>query len=112
MQEPLSMFLRPLTCVPVQVPGKVNLRGDRLERLQSLNTEREDQFLPRQRRNVTYVSRLQSVQAAVDHQVGEMQRDHPGRRVALVSFSNDVSVTTCHKPGLYHVFRIIAVSEN
>ena len=74
-----------------QVEGKIQLRGaDRLESLQSLNEERESQWLPGQRRNVTYISRLQGVQAAVDHQLGAMVTDFPHRRVGLVSFNNEV----------------------
>ena len=44
-----------------QVTGKVELKGhDRVRALSvSLNEEGEDQSLPRERRDVTYVSRLQ-----------------------------------------------------
>ena len=56
-----------------------------------MNTERADQYLPRQARNVTHVSRLQSVQAAVDQQLEEMVKEHPNRRVALIVFNNEVS---------------------
>ena len=45
---------------PIQVPGKFQLKGhERVKELSSLNVDREDQYLPRQRRDVTYVSRLQ-----------------------------------------------------
>lgn len=63
-----------------------------MARHQSLNTERADQYLPRQRRDVTYVSRLQAVQAAVDHQLEEMIKQHPNRRVALITFNSEVRV--------------------
>ncbi len=44
----------------LQVPGKFELKGhDRVKDLSSLNTHNENQYLPRQRRDVTYVSRLQ-----------------------------------------------------
>lgn len=80
-------------CVTTEVPGHVALRGaESLRRAQRLNREREDQFLPRQRRDVTYVSRLQSVQAAIDHQLQEMEKEFPNRRVALVTFNNEVTV--------------------
>ncbi|KAK3097067.1 hypothetical protein FSP39_006081 [Pinctada imbricata] len=80
-------------CVTTEVPGRINLRGSsNLNRLQSLNTDRSDQYLPNQRRNVTYISRLQAAQAAVDHQLEEMIRQHPNRRVALIAFNNEVSV--------------------
>lgn len=75
----------------IQVPGKFELKGhDRVKELESFNTHNEDQYLPRQRRGVTYVSRLQSVQAAVDFQLGELAKTHPAQRVALVTFSDEV----------------------
>ena len=75
-----------------QVPGHIPMRGDRLDRLQALNTERENQYLPGQSRNVTHVSRLQGAQAAVDHQLEEMKKEHPNRRVALVAFNSEVII--------------------
>lgn len=75
----------------LQVPGHIELRGaESLRRAQMMNRDRSDQYLPGQRRNVTYVSRLQSVQAAIDHQLQEMTKEFPNRRVALVTFSNEV----------------------
>ncbi|XP_005089421.2 circularly permutated Ras protein 1 [Aplysia californica] len=81
-------------CVTTEINGKVKLRGTaQLKRLQSFNETREAQWLPSQRmRDVTYVSRLQAMQAAVDHQLGEMWQTFPHRRVALITFSNEVSV--------------------
>ncbi|KAK3593841.1 hypothetical protein CHS0354_011443 [Potamilus streckersoni] len=80
-------------CVTTEVPGNLKLRGaESLHRAQLLNRERGDQYLPKQRRNVTYISRLQSVQAAVDHQLEQMCKDHPHRRVALVTFNNEVEI--------------------
>ena len=66
-RQQLSVFISflppslPLSLPPsVQVPGKFELKGhDRVQRLSSLNVGREDQYMPRQRRDVTYVSRLQ-----------------------------------------------------
>lgn len=54
------------------------------------NTERSDQYFPNQPRNVTYVSRLQALQAAVDHQLQEMAKNHMKRGVALVTFNSEV----------------------
>ena len=83
----------------VQVPGHVALRGaESLRRAQEMNRDREDQFLPRQRRDVTYISRLQSVQAAIDHQLQEMEKEYPNRRVALVTFNNEVSGFLVNEP--------------
>lgn len=80
-------------CVTTEVPGHIELRGaPGLRRAQQFNRERADQYLPHQRRNVTYISRLQSVQAAIDHQLEEMAKEFPNRRVCLVTFSNEVTV--------------------
>ena len=72
--------------------GRIALRGDKTKKLQELNDTGENQWMPGQRRNVTYVSRLQSTQAAVDHQLETMSKEHPDRRVALVTFSSSVSM--------------------
>eukprot|EP01125_Pyxidicula_operculata_P001982 TRINITY_DN11969_c0_g1_i1.p1 TRINITY_DN11969_c0_g1~~TRINITY_DN11969_c0_g1_i1.p1 ORF type:complete len:1016 (-),score=296.96 TRINITY_DN11969_c0_g1_i1:118-3165(-) len=50
------------------------------------------QYLPNEKRNVTYISRLESVQTAVEAQLIDLQQQHPNKRVALVSFSNDVII--------------------
>lgn len=96
MDEALVVFCVDISgsmCVTTEVPGHVALRGaESLRRAQRMNRDREDQFLPRQRRDVTYVSRLQSVQAAIDHQLQEMEKEFPNRRVALVTFNSEVTV--------------------
>lgn len=44
----------------LQVPGKFVLIGhDRMQGLSSLNVHKENQYMPGQSRNSTYVSRLQ-----------------------------------------------------
>lgn len=76
-----------LRCVTTEIEGRHELKGaDARKRLQSLNTERADQWAPRERRNVTYVSRLQSVQAAVDAQLHQMEKEQPERRIGLGTF--------------------------
>lgn len=80
-------------CVTTEVPGHINFRGSHaLSRIQRTREDQRDQYLPRQRRDVTYVSRLQAAQAAVDHQLEEMHKEHPNRRVALIAFNNEVTV--------------------
>lgn len=51
----------------VQVAGKVRLKSDdKLRRLSvSLNADIETQYMPRQSRNVTYISRLQVPQLSI-----------------------------------------------
>ncbi|XP_070190102.1 circularly permutated Ras protein 1-like isoform X2 [Littorina saxatilis] len=79
--------------ITTEVPGHQKLRGsDTIRRLRREMSREGDQHMPRERRNVTYISRLQAVQAAVDHQLGEMAREFPHRRVGLVTFSYEVNV--------------------
>ena len=75
-----------------KIPGKHSLQGSHLDQLQSFNVDRASQFLPGQQRNVTFVSRLQSVQAAVDSQLADMAKKHPDRRVAVITFNSNVSI--------------------
>jgi len=79
-------------CITSEVQGGKKLQGfERLQRQQrELNPENEDQFLPGQARDVSYISRLQCVQAAVDHQIELMHKKDPNGHVAVVTFNNEV----------------------
>lgn len=81
-------------CVTTEVAGNVQFKGDRLAALRgSLLAHGEGhQHLPGQRRDVTYVSRLQSMQGAVDQQLTDLSQHHPKRQVGLVTFNNEVCV--------------------
>ena len=98
----------------VQVPGRFQLKGH--EKLQQLNELYAEgiQFMPHQRKEVTYVSRLevnpcsyhsnycvhdacsisslclQCVQAAVDDQLTTLFKNNPSERVALITFNSEV----------------------
>jgi hypothetical protein len=50
-----------------------------------------DQFF-KEKRNVTYISRLQCVQAAIEAQIMDMSEKAPEKKVGLVTFSNDVNI--------------------
>ncbi|XP_071136919.1 circularly permutated Ras protein 1-like [Mytilus edulis] len=69
-------------CVTTEVPGRLDWIKKSWR-----NTGRYDVC-----RDVTQVSRLQAAQAAVDHQLEEMIKEHPNRRVALIAFSSEVIV--------------------
>lgn len=79
-------------CVTSEIDGRIKLRGGG----PSLGHLRQpgdgDQRLPGQRRNVTYVSRLQAVQAAVQTQIETLAREAPNKRVALLTFCSDVKI--------------------
>eukprot|EP01120_Amphizonella_sp_Union-15-10_P015432 TRINITY_DN7945_c0_g1_i1.p1 TRINITY_DN7945_c0_g1~~TRINITY_DN7945_c0_g1_i1.p1 ORF type:complete len:542 (+),score=95.54 TRINITY_DN7945_c0_g1_i1:134-1627(+) len=53
---------------------------------------KSEQYLPNENRGVTYVSRLQCVQAAIDAQLESLKKEHPNKRVAIVTFNNDVTI--------------------
>ncbi len=83
-----------------QVTGSYDIRGAKERRdklLQSLPTgmdvdyRQENQYIHGQRRDVTWISRMQSVQAAVDTQLSQLAHTEPTKRVCLVTFSDDVS---------------------
>jgi hypothetical protein len=42
--------------------------------------------------NITYVSRLQCVQAAIDNQITEMSKGAPDRKLGIVTFNSDVTI--------------------
>eukprot|EP00005_Dracoamoeba_jomungandri_P007935 CAMPEP_0174264448 /NCGR_PEP_ID=MMETSP0439-20130205/22499_1 /TAXON_ID=0 /ORGANISM="Stereomyxa ramosa, Strain Chinc5" /LENGTH=728 /DNA_ID=CAMNT_0015350323 /DNA_START=17 /DNA_END=2203 /DNA_ORIENTATION=- len=83
-------------CVTTEVTGKHNLKGqekvDRLKNLDQQFGDQSDQFMPNQRRDTTWVSRLQCVQAAVDSYMDKIRNEAPDTVICLVTFSNEVKV--------------------
>lgn len=79
-------------CLTTEVQGRLQLKGNPLQRLAGLNTEGASQRLPNERRGVTYISRLQSVQAAVEASLSRIATDTPKKRVGLVTFNNEVTI--------------------
>ncbi|KAK6171246.1 hypothetical protein SNE40_019475 [Patella caerulea] len=82
-------------CKSFEVPGRVNLRGSQNKpRFEGFDSDEslENQYLPHQNRNVSYVTSLQAVQAAVDKQLEDLAKDHPNRRVAVIAFSDQLLV--------------------
>lgn len=77
-------------CVSKPVEGKLNLRTSRLDELKKfINPGEEDQ---RFSDNVTYVSRLECVQAAIDNQIQLLNTCSPELKLGLVAFNGDVRV--------------------
>eukprot|EP00761_Pharyngomonas_kirbyi_P008423 gb/GECH01008434.1/.p1 GENE.gb/GECH01008434.1/~~gb/GECH01008434.1/.p1 ORF type:complete len:1012 (+),score=312.14 gb/GECH01008434.1/:1-3036(+) len=77
----------------------VSVRGteyqqERERELQALNVEGASQYMPGQRTDVSYVSRMQCVQAAVDIQLEETVQENPDRQVILITFNNEVKIYT------------------
>jgi len=78
--------------VSYEMEGKFKLRGDSTQKLSGLNTERSSQYLPNQRRETTWVSRLQTLQAAICSHIDSLAKQHPDRTVGIIAFSNEVTV--------------------
>lgn len=86
-------------CVTSELGSKINLKGLQKRELRNQRIRDEqadleigDQYLPGQKRGVSFVSRLQCVQSAVEHRMSQYQRENPEARVGLVSFSNEVTL--------------------
>eukprot|EP01089_Gocevia_fonbrunei_P002992 TRINITY_DN12855_c0_g1_i1.p1 TRINITY_DN12855_c0_g1~~TRINITY_DN12855_c0_g1_i1.p1 ORF type:complete len:157 (+),score=25.17 TRINITY_DN12855_c0_g1_i1:1-471(+) len=80
-------------CVTTEVKGVHKLKGsERLDKLKSLNTDGSSQIMPNQKRGVTYISRLQCVQAAVENYIKKLSVENPDKVVGLVTFNNEVII--------------------
>ena len=51
-----------------------------------------DQFVSNTEKNVTYVSRMQCLQAAIEQQIKDMGNGAADRKLGIVSFNSDVTV--------------------
>ena len=68
------------------------LKTNKLAQLQALQTQEDGpQWMPGQAQ-VTYVSRLECVQAAIESQIQELKKTKPNVKVGLVTFNNEVKV--------------------
>eukprot|EP00499_Haloplacidia_sp_CaronLabIsolate_P015706 CAMPEP_0196768958 /NCGR_PEP_ID=MMETSP1104-20130614/233_1 /TAXON_ID=33652 /ORGANISM="Cafeteria sp., Strain Caron Lab Isolate" /LENGTH=932 /DNA_ID=CAMNT_0042139039 /DNA_START=47 /DNA_END=2845 /DNA_ORIENTATION=+ len=95
--QPVTLFVLDVSgsmCVATEMEGVVALKGDRRGSMRGLRTAGDsgDQHLPGERRDVTYVSRLQAIQAAVNQQLESMARETPTWRAGLITFNEDVRV--------------------
>jgi hypothetical protein len=88
-------------CVTTKVPGHYDLRGAKEKHdkmMKSLPSELaaelrrpEYQYMHRQT-NVTWISRMESLQAAIDSQLAHLVHSEPNKRICLVTFSDDVTI--------------------
>jgi hypothetical protein len=81
-------------CVSTPVAGNHRLKGDRIRDLKAdlmKFGDGSDQRLQGDH-GMTYVSRLQCVQSAIDSQLETMQKNNPDRKIGLVTFNNEVSI--------------------
>lgn len=80
-------------CVSQEIRGKHKIKGDKTDAMKDLMKfgDGSDQFRQGER-NVTYVSRMQCLQAAIDQQITDMQNGATDRKLGIVSFNNEVNV--------------------
>ena len=80
-------------CCSQPVAGKFKIKGDNTGSMKDLMkfSDGSDQFLQGER-NVTYVSRMQCLQAAIDQQIADMANGAADRKLGLVAFNNEVTV--------------------
>lgn len=81
-------------CVSTPIQGSHALKGDRMRALKAELSKFGDNSDQRLKGDygMTYVSRLQCVQSAIDSQLGEMKKNNPDRKIGLVTFNNEVTV--------------------
>ncbi len=56
----------------------------------SFNAENSYQYMPRENRNASYISRLECMQAAVDTHLQRLKVQSPNKKVVLITFNNEV----------------------
>lgn len=83
-------------CVTSEIDGNVQLRGAQARQQQLAGIasagDGPQYFRSERGRQVTYVSRLQAVQAAITTQIEELKKSAPEKRVALISFASDIRI--------------------
>lgn len=82
-------------CVSKEVRGKHSIKGDKTKNVFSelmKFSDGSDQKMNGESGNITYVSRLQCVQAAIDNQITEMSKGAPDRKLGIVTFNSDVTI--------------------
>lgn len=79
-------------CVTQPVTGKMKLKYDKVNKLQDLMkfSDGSYQYMDREMKNTTYVSRMQCVQAAIENQLTELAHGAPNRKAGIVTFNNEV----------------------
>ena len=80
-------------CVSKPVTGILNLKTNKQQTLMKLiQPGEEEQYLPGANKNLTYVSRLECVQAAIESQLNDLFLINPNQKVGIVAFNNEVRV--------------------
>lgn len=80
-------------CVTQPVSGNLGLKTNKLKELKKqFGPQEGPQYCPREKKNVTYISRLECVQAAIEAQLDEMQQATPNKKIGIVTFNGEVTI--------------------
>jgi len=85
-------------CCTSEVLGDIRVKAnDQLSQSLDQFIERQHgvaavQFLPNESQDISYVSRLQCVQAAISAKLEQLVKEHPKKRLVIVTFNNDVTI--------------------
>ncbi|XP_019853243.1 PREDICTED: circularly permutated Ras protein 1 isoform X3 [Amphimedon queenslandica] len=89
-------------CVTTKVSGQYDIRGAKEKRDKMMNSfpaevlaelrQPEYRHMQARQQNVTYISRMESLQAAVDTHLSKLVHSEPNKRVSIVTFSDDVTI--------------------
>lgn len=81
-------------CVSKQIQGKHSIKGDKTAAMRELMkfSDGSDQKMHGESGNMTYISRMQCVQAAIDNQIQEMSKGAPERKLGIVTFNHEVTI--------------------
>jgi len=80
-------------CVSEPIVGKHKFKGSNLDKSKSefmKFSDGSDQFYQGGNRNITYVSRLQCLQGAIENNLIALQKNCPNRKIGFVIFNNEV----------------------
>jgi len=81
-------------CVSQLVHGKMNLKYDKVKKLQDLMkfSDGSYQYMSGESTEDTYISRMQCVQTAIEQQFKDIANGAPKRKIGVVTFNNEVTL--------------------
>jgi len=82
-------------CVTKEIRGKHSIKADKSKAAFAdlmKFSDGSDQKLTGESGNITYISRLQCVQAAIESQIQDMKKGAPDRKLGIVTFNHEVTV--------------------
>jgi len=81
-------------CVTQPVHGKVAVKYDKTKNLKDLMKFGDGslQYTSGEAKNLTYISRMQCLQTAIEKQIIDLCNGAPNRKVGIVTFNNDVTL--------------------